>query len=92
MDTGFLSALNTPDLVNGRLSKIQLQKAELLKLDQRYYYNEKLEPYTLHITYINEPASLQKYATTMSDALTNMGIKSDLTQKDNQGLADMLKK
>ncbi len=92
VNTGFLATLNTPELVNGRLAKIELQKAEILKLDQRYYYNEKLEPYTLHITYINEPASLEKYATTISNALTNMGIKSELTQKDNQGLADMLKK
>lgn len=92
LEAEYLAGLNTPEQVNSRLAKVQSKKTALLALDQRYYYNEKFLPYTLHITYIDEPASLERYAITLSEALTNLGIKSDLTRKDNKWLAEMLQK
>lgn len=92
VDKTYLDVLNTPEQVGARMAKITEQKNILGALDQRYYYNAKLVPYTLHITYISEPASIEKYATTISDALTSIGIKSELVVKDSKGLATMLQK
>lgn len=88
----YLAKLNTPELIGERMKKVMEQRIKIQKLDPRYYYNDKLEPFSLNITYISEPASLEKYATTMSNALTSIGIKSTLTSIDGKGLATMLEK
>lgn len=88
----YLAKLNTPELVSKRLQKVNELKTKIQALDPRYYYDESLSPFELEIVYLGEPASLQTYASKVSEALTSLSIKTKIRPISSKDLTEMLKK
>jgi hypothetical protein len=87
-----LVKLNTPVLVEERLKKVTEEKTKLQALNPRYYYNNKYAPYELSLMYLSDPASLETYATNISNTLLNLGIKVNISGKSSKDFSSMLQK
>lgn len=85
-----LAKLNTPDLIKKRLDLVNAEKIKVQALDPRYYYDATFSPYTFRLMYITEPWSLAIYAGAVSEALTHLGVKGEITQIDGKWLTEML--
>ena len=90
VDEGYLSILNSPDKVTLRQEAIAKEKERLQKLDPRYYYNKKSEPFELTIAYKDDPQSIQLYASYVSNALQELSIKSKLVPLSTKDIQQML--
>jgi hypothetical protein len=92
LEKAALDKENTPEKVAKRLETINTVKEKLKTLNPRFYYNEKYEPFTVKITYLSDPASLEKYATIVGNTLTSLGLEVKLTAVSGKDFSAMLQK
>jgi ABC-type transport system substrate-binding protein len=83
---------NTPEKVTARLNVINGIKEKLKPLNPRFYYNDKYEPFTVKLTYLSDPASLEKYATLVGNTLTSLGLEIETTAVSGKDFSAMLQK
>jgi hypothetical protein len=67
-------------------------KERLKTLNPRFYYNDKYEPFTVNLTYLSDPASLEKYATLVGNTLTSLGLEIKITAVSGKDFSAMLQK
>lgn len=87
-----LAKENTPEKVGARLREIATIKEKLKTLNPRFYYNNKYEPFTVKITYLSDPASLETYATIVGNTLTSLGLEVQITAVSGKDFSAMLQK
>jgi hypothetical protein len=68
------------------------EKTKLQALNPRYYYNNKYIPYELDLLYLSDPASLEIYATSISNTLLNLGIKVNISAVSSKDFSVMMQK
>lgn len=85
-----LEKINTPELVSERMKQVEEKETALKTLDQKYYYNEKNLPYSIRLSYVDEPKSLALYAEKMNNALTTLSIKTEITPISTKDLNEMI--
>lgn len=83
---------NTASKVTARLEAVNKIKEKLKGLNPRFYYNEKYEPFTIDITYLSDPSSLEKYATLLGNTLTSLGVQVNSTPISGKDFSAMLQK
>lgn len=78
VDASYLAKLNTPAL----LAERERQKTDLRKkvevLDDRYYYNDTYEPFSLDVAYVVGQQSTEEYAHVIEQTLKNLSIIAHL--------------
>jgi len=92
LEKEYLDKENTPEKVAARLESNNAIKEKLKTLNPRFYYNEKYEPFTVNITYLSDPASLEKYATIVGSTLTSLGLEVKITPVSGKDFSNMLQK
>jgi hypothetical protein len=88
----YLAKLNTPEIVATRIKTLDERKAKIQALNQRFYYNNKLESFSLKLVYITDPTSLETYATQISNALLAIGIEAQVNVMSAKDFSSMLQK
>lgn len=91
IDDEYIARNNTPALVAERERKKEEQKKQAETLDERYYYNEKQEVFSLKIAYITGPQSTEYYAKIVEDTLKNLSIKVELAALEPKDIQKLIR-
>ncbi len=92
LEKEYLDKENTPEKVGARLEAKNNVIEKLKTLNPRFYYNDKYEPFIVNITYLSDPASLEKYATIVANTLTSLGLEVNITAVSGKDFSTMLQK
>ena len=74
------------------MKKINEEKVKIQALNPRYYYSDKYTPYELRLIYLSDPASLETYATNISNTLLGLGLKINISAMNSKDFSLMLQK
>jgi ABC-type transport system substrate-binding protein len=92
LEQEYLATLNTPEKIAERVAKITAEKERIKALNPRFYYNTKSEPYTVKLTYLSDPRSLETYATKIAETIENLGIQVQIEAISSKDFSQMLQK
>ena len=92
LEDAYLATQNTPLLIAERMKKINEEKVKIQALNPRYYYSDKYTPYELRLIYLSDPASLETYATNISNTLLGLGLKINISAMNSKDFSLMLQK
>ena len=59
-------------------------------LDDRYYYNEKNEPFTIKVAYVNGVQSTESYAKNIEEILKNLSLKTELMSLETKQIDQII--
>lgn len=83
---------NTPEKISERIKKREDEKTKLKSLNPRFYYNAKYEPFTIKLTYLSDPRSLESYATKIGSVLMSLGFDVAITPVSGKDFSASLQK
>ncbi len=90
VDKEYIARQNTPALIAEREATKKELREKAVLLDDRYYYNEKNEPFTIKVAYVNGVQSTESYAKNIEEILKNLSLKTELMSLETKQIDQII--